>query len=65
MTIDKHGLKLGNPLCKFSEDVDLALNREFLGFASGLISKSQVRRLRAKSYAYIKEKFSNDLKSAF
>ena len=28
---------------RFSEDIDLAINREYLGFDSGLISKSQVK----------------------
>ena len=31
---------------RFSEDIDLALNREYLGFDGGLISKSQVKKLR-------------------
>jgi len=49
---------------RFSEDIDLALNREFLGFDSGLISKTQVRKLRTASFGYITEAFCDDLKNA-
>ena len=50
---------------RFSEDIDLALNREYLEFDSGLISKSQVSKLRTKSFEYITETFYKDLKTAF
>jgi len=50
---------------RFSEDIDLALNREYLEFDSGLISKSQVKKLRKKSIEYITETFYNDLQDAF
>lgn len=50
---------------RFSEDIDLALNREFLGFETGLISKTQVRKLRTASFGYITEAFYKDLKTAF
>lgn len=50
---------------RFSEDIDLALNREFLGFDSGLISKTQVRKLRSASFKYITETFNSDLQAAF
>ena len=72
MKVGKHLLlfKGGTSLSKawglinrFSEDIDLALNREFLGFDSGLISKTQVRKLRTSSFAYITEHFSKDLKA--
>ena len=46
---------------RFSEDIDLALNREYLGFTSGLISKSQVSKLRTKSFKYITEEFKPEL----
>lgn len=52
-------------LNRFSEDIDLALNREYLGFDSGMISKSQVRKLRSKSFQFITGTFKDDLKSAF
>lgn len=49
---------------RFSEDIDLALNREFLGFDYRLISKTQVKKLRTASFKYITEQFSGALKSA-
>ena len=49
---------------RFSEDIDLALNREYLKFDSGLISKSQVSKLRTKSFEYITEKFKPELEKA-
>lgn len=49
---------------RFSEDIDLALNREFLGFDSGMISKTQVRKLRTSSFEYITKTYSKDLKNA-
>lgn len=73
MEVGKHLLfKGGTSLSKawglinrFSEDIDLALNREFLNFDSGLISKSQVKRLRTKSFEYITESFYQNLQKAF
>lgn len=50
---------------RFSEDIDLALNREFLGFDSGLISKSQVKRLREKSFEFVTTTFFKALKDGF
>ncbi|MFT6810166.1 MAG: hypothetical protein ACJA01_003409 [Saprospiraceae bacterium] len=50
---------------RFSEDIDLALNREYLGFDSGMISNSQVRKLRTTSFDYITESFYSDLQLAF
>ena len=73
MDVGKHLLfKGGTSLSKawglinrFSEDIDLALNREFLEFDTGLISKTQVRKLRTKSFEYITSAFYEDLKTAF
>ncbi len=50
---------------RFSEDIDLALNREFLGFPSGLISKTQVKKLRIASFTYITKTFIENLQYAF
>lgn len=50
---------------RFSEDVDLSLNREFLGFHSGFMSKTQVRKLRSKSFQYITQTFTKELEAAF
>ena len=49
---------------RFSEDIDLALSREFLGF-SGNISRTQVGKLRDASFKYISETFLPELRQAF
>src|SRR5680860_309597 len=49
---------------RFSEDVDLALSREFLGF-KGQISRTQVGKLRDASFQYISESFLPELREAF
>lgn len=50
---------------RFSEDVDLVLSREYFGFESGLISKTQVRKLRSASFDYITKSFYEDLQKAY
>tara|TARA_R110002049_G_scaffold258751_1_gene434527 strand:- start:1371 stop:2378 length:1008 start_codon:yes stop_codon:yes gene_type:complete len=50
---------------RFSEDIDLAINREYLGFDSGLISKSQVKKLREKSFEFVTTTFYEALQKAF
>lgn len=50
---------------RFSEDIDLALNREFLGISSGPISKSQIKKLRKLSCKYTKDKLTPDLIKSF
>lgn len=49
---------------RFSEDIDLALSREFLGY-SGNISRTQVGKLRDASFKYISETFLPELKELF
>lgn len=49
---------------RFSEDVDLVISRDFLGF-SGDISRTQVGKLRDASFRYISETFLPELKNAF
>jgi len=49
---------------RFSEDVDLALSREFLGFP-GNISATQVTKLRDASFEYISGKFLPELRDSF
>lgn len=49
---------------RLSEDVDLALSREFLGF-EGKISRTQVGKLRDASFKYISEYFLPQLREAF
>ncbi len=57
--------KAWNLINRFSEDIDLALNREYFGFDSGLISKSHVKRLRQKSFEFVTTTFYHDLQKAF
>jgi len=49
---------------RFSEDVDLSLSREFLGFG-GKISRTQVGKLRDASFQYISQSFLQELRDAF
>lgn len=49
---------------RFSEDIDLALDRKFLGF-TGEMSKNQVDKLRRVSHQYIREQFFPALKAKF
>jgi hypothetical protein len=45
---------------RFSEDIDLAIDRKFFGF-EGDISKTQIRKLRKQSCEFISTKFLSDL----
>lgn len=49
---------------RFSEDVDLAINREYFGF-SGAISRTQVGKLRDASFDYLSNTFFSALKKRF
>jgi Nucleotidyl transferase AbiEii toxin, Type IV TA system len=53
-----------NVIQRFSEDIDLALDREFLGF-SGELSKQDIKKLRRKSFQFITEVFIEELKNKF
>jgi hypothetical protein len=53
-----------NVIHRFSEDIDLALDREFLGFF-GELSKQDIKKLRRKSFQFITEVFTEELKSKF
>lgn len=53
-----------NLIQRFSEDIDLALDREYLGF-SGELQNADVRRLRRKSYEYLTETFTPELQKKF
>lgn len=48
---------------RFSEDIDLAVDRSFLGYP-GELSGNQIKKLREKSYAYVKETFTSQLINA-
>lgn len=56
--------KAWNLIQRFSEDIDLALDREFLGF-TGELSKKDVKKLRKESFIFIKEVFAEELKNKF
>jgi hypothetical protein len=57
--------KAWNIITRFSEDVDLAINREFFGFSDD-ISGNQIRRkLRPISNQYISNDFLSALQNAF
>ncbi len=53
-----------NLIQRFSEDIDLALDREFLGF-TGELTKGDIKKLRRKSYQFITEVFTEELKTKF
>ena len=53
-----------NLIERFSEDVDLALDREFLGFA-GDLNKKEIHKLRYVSYEFISTKFVAALDLSF
>lgn len=56
--------KAWNLIERFSEDIDIALNREYLGFEGELI-KADIRRLRRVSYKYITNEFTQQLREKF
>lgn len=49
-----------NLIDRFSEDIDLAIDRRFFGFEGG-ISKNQIRKLKKKSCEFISTTFLEDL----
>lgn len=53
-----------NIIERFSEDIDLALDRTFLGF-KGDISKAEIRRLKKESYKYMTGQFTPELGAKF
>src|SRR5690606_14291877 len=53
-----------NLIERFSEDIDLAIDRKFFGF-EGDISKTQIRNLRKKSCEFISTVFVEDLIKKF
>jgi hypothetical protein len=56
--------KAWNLIERFSEDIDLALDREFLGFTDNL-SSSEIRKLRRASYEFISTRFVSALDLSF
>lgn len=50
---------------RFSEDIDLALDKSFLGFSNEITSNKEVNKLRRASYKYISESFFSQLADKF
>ena len=53
-----------NLIQRFSEDIDLALDREYLGFKAEL-GKADIRRLRKRSFEYLTTTFLEELREKF
>jgi len=49
---------------RFSEDIDLAVNREYLGF-KGELTKGQIRKLRKKSHEFVSTEMLDVLRNEF
>ncbi len=56
--------KAWNLIQRFSEDIDLAIDREFFGFKGGL-SRNQRSNLRKAASKFMEEVFFNELKQRF
>jgi predicted nucleotidyltransferase component of viral defense system len=50
--------KVYNLIQRFSEDIDVSINREFLGF-SGDLTKGEIRKLRRKSHDFTLNEITN------
>ncbi|RXQ97423.1 nucleotidyl transferase AbiEii/AbiGii toxin family protein [Ancylomarina salipaludis] len=57
--------KAWNLIERFSEDVDLAVDRSFFGFNGELTKRKEITRLRNESNKYITEKFFPELSVRF
>jgi predicted nucleotidyltransferase component of viral defense system len=57
--------KAWNLIERFSEDVDLAVDRSFLGFDGELTRKKEITKLRKESNRYITEVFFPELSARF
>jgi predicted nucleotidyltransferase component of viral defense system len=53
--------KAWNLIQRFSEDIDLALDKEYLGFTAKEPKKKEVNKLRRLSYDFVLNKFSLSL----
>ena len=49
---------------RLSEDIDIAISREYLGF-NGELTKGQIRKLRRKSHDFVLNKMSDIIRSEF
>lgn len=50
---------------RFSEDIDIVLDQEFLGFEKGILSKSQVKKLRYVANQYFTKEFLKRVEVGF
>ncbi len=55
--------KVGKHISRFSEDIDLAVDRSVLGFG-GDLTKKQIKKLRKESSIFVREEFYNALSDA-
>ena len=55
--------KAWNLIERFSEDIDLVIDRKYLGF-EGELSKTQVKKLRKVSCSFIGNEFYKDINEA-
>ena len=55
--------KAWNLIARFSEDIDLVIDRKYLGF-EGELSKTQVKKLRKASCSFIGNEFYKDINDA-
>ena len=56
--------KAWNIIERFSEDIDLAVDRSFFGF-EGVLSKNQRTKLRKRASSYLTDTFFNDIQAEF
>ena len=52
-------------ISRFSEDIDLALDKKFLGFSDELNRKKEINKLRRASFSFISETFLPELQNQF
>lgn len=67
-TVFKGGTSLSKAwqlISRFSEDIDLALDKKFLGFSDELKSKKAVNKLRRASFTFISETFLPEVQNQF
>lgn len=67
-TVFKGGTSLSKAwqlISRFSEDIDLALDKRFLGFTEELTRKKEVNKLRRASFTFISKTFLPDLQNQF
>lgn len=67
-TVFKGGTSLSKAwqlISRFSEDIDLALDKRFLGFTEELTRKKEVNKLRRASFSFISKTFLPELQNQF